>query len=200
MCESSRIGFWSASQQPQVVYSGQQSLPRVQARPLVAAGQASRSRHPRARAGQDGRANPRRRLCADSPSRAAPHARTAGPRVIAGPRVHSCPRPVTGAVAVRYLGNRAADVCRCRRDQWGLATRRGRVGIRCSHAPAQGFGGCLRAAHGLRIFSLEPEDAILGRYAEDTQRIRKGYADDARTIRGRCADAAGNPCGRPPQR
>ena len=73
-----------------------QGVARFAARP------ASQSRHPRA--GSDGRTDPlrHRRLCTGSPSRAASHPRTAGPWD------NSCPQPVSGAVAVRYLG---ADMC-----------------------------------------------------------------------------------------
>ncbi len=73
--------------------------------------QASQSQHPWA--GSDGRANPLRyrRLCTDSPGRAASHTCTAGPWD------NSCPQPVSGAVAVRYLG---ADMCGCRRDEWDM--------------------------------------------------------------------------------
>ena len=66
--------------------------------------------------GPDGRTNPLRHrpLYTDSPSRAAPHTRTAGPWD------RSCPRHPGGAVAVRHLG---AEMCRCHRGHVGVCTR-----------------------------------------------------------------------------
>ncbi len=92
---------------PQTLIRQRQQTVTLQGVARCAARPESQSRHPLA--GSDGSTNPlrHRRLCTDSPSRAASHTRTAGPWD------NLCPQPVSGAVAVRYL---KAEMCGCRRD------------------------------------------------------------------------------------
>jgi hypothetical protein len=92
---------------------------RRTAEPAPRAGPASQSTQPRA--GSGGRTNPlrHRRLCTDSPSRAASHTRTAGPWD------QSCPRPV----AEPWRSDISERSCACvRMTSGGCSARRSRRG------------------------------------------------------------------------